>query len=683
VRTIRRSYFGAFTLLTAMALLCVLAGSSTAAVGDTTRVSVASDGTEANSFSLGARISDDGRYVAFTSVASNLVPGDTNNRVDAFVRDLQTGTNERVSVDSSGNQANDHTNDVRISADGRYIVFLSSASNLVAGDTNGQPDVFVRDRQTQTTERVSVDSSGNQRDDESSIDVGGISADGRFVVFPSSASNLVENDTNGVQDTFIRDRQTQSTERVSVASDGTEANGASYFSPSISSNGRFVTFASEASNLVSGDTNGVQDTFVRDRDADEDEVFDEVNEPGAVSTERVSVASDGTEANGWNSFSDISADGRFVVFSSSASNLVPGDFGADDVFVHDRQTGANHRVSLAGCATQADSFSFESSISPDGRYVAFTSFASNLVSGDTNNTNDVFVRDLHTGTTERVSVDSSGNQANDASWTSRNARSVSTDGRVAFYSYANNLVTDDTNNQPDIFLHELQTGTTQPNDDIAPTTDACAITNGGATYEPDTWTNQDVQLSFSAQDNEDGSGVKDIRFSATGAQSIPGTVYNTYNSPVIKAEGTTTISYFATDNEGNQESPAKTFTVKLDKTPPAVSSTSPPNNATGVAATANISATFTESGSGIDLGTFSSSTFQVVQLKPKGNVPVSSGTFSLNEGTQGSQTVTFDPESSLAKGAYRVTITGVADNAGNALANDYTWQFATAGPPKR
>ena len=295
-------------------------------------------------------------------------------------------------------------------------------------------------------------------------------------------------------------------------------------------------------------------------------------------------------------------------------------------------------MNLADCATQASGGS-NPTLSADGRYVAFISF-------DSNDVTNILVRDMHTGTTERVSVDSSGNPGNDFTfWPS-----ISADGRyVAFGSRASNLVENDTNNTFDVFVHDRQTGTTQPNDDIAPTTTVCGHTDG-------TWTNQNVQLTFSAQDNEDGSGVKDIRFSATGAQSIPETVYNTYDSPVINAEGTTTISYFATDNAGNQESPAKTLTVKVDKTPPKVSSTSPLNNATGVAATAKISATFSESGSGIDPDSLTNSTFKVVQVKPTGNVRVS-GTLRYDGGTQ---TATFTPSSSLARGVYRATLkTGV------------------------
>jgi methionine-rich copper-binding protein CopC len=182
-------------------------------------------------------------------------------------------------------------------------------------------------------------------------------------------------------------------------------------------------------------------------------------------------------------------------------------------------------------------------------------------------------------------------------------------------------------------------------------------------------------VSFSAQDDEGGSGAKEILYSATGAQSMATTIYNAINSPIINTEGTTTVGYFANDDAGNQESPAKTLVVKIDRTPPTVSSTSPSNNATGVAATAKISATFSENGSGIYPDSVNVS---VVQVKRTGNVPVS-GALSYDES---SKKVTFTPSRNLAKGAYRASVS-VWDKVGNAPTDDYTWQFATAGPSKK
>jgi flagellin-like hook-associated protein FlgL len=198
--------------------------------------------------------------VVFSSIASNLVAGDTNGQLDVFVHDRQTGTTTRVSVDSSGNEANGDNWNGSISGDGRYVVIESSATNLATGDTNGVDDIFVHDRQTGTTTRVSVDSSGleaNAGSDSSSV-----SGDGRYVAFRSTATNLVAGDTNGVDDVFVHDRQTGQTTRISVDNSGAEGNGTSGFGTDISADGQYVAFRSTASNLVAGDTNGVDDVFV-------------------------------------------------------------------------------------------------------------------------------------------------------------------------------------------------------------------------------------------------------------------------------------------------------------------------------------------------------------------------------------------------------------------------------------
>ena len=226
-----------------------------------TRVSVDSAGNQANSDSSGASISPDGRFVAFKSYASNLVPGDTNDTDDIFVRDTLTNTTTHVSVDSAGNQANSDSFTPSISADGRFVAFTSNASNLVPGDTNYKDDIFLRDTLTNTTTRVSVDSAGNQGNNASGNP--SISADGRFVAFTTNAFNLVPGGTNISRDIFVRDTLTNTTTRVSVDSAGNQGNIFSS-SPSISADGRFVAFISDASNIVPGDTNNSYDIFVAD-----------------------------------------------------------------------------------------------------------------------------------------------------------------------------------------------------------------------------------------------------------------------------------------------------------------------------------------------------------------------------------------------------------------------------------
>jgi tricorn protease-like protein len=401
----------------------------------TSRVSVASDGTQADGSSFLPSISADGRYITFYSEASNLVPGDTNGMADIFVHDRQTGETSRVSVASDGTQGNNHSFASSFSADARYVVFHSQASNLIPGDTNGTIDVFVRDRQTEQTSRISIASSGTQGIGDSEYP--SISADGRYIAFQSEANNLVPGDTNNALDIFIHDRQTGQTNRVSLASNGMQADDNSYL-PSISAGGRYVTFLSLASNLVPGDTNGSGDIFVHDQQTGQ--------------TSRISVTSDGSQSNNYSSWPAMSADGRYVSFWSEANNLVPGDTNnSRDVFVYDRQIGQTNRVSVASDGTQGNDHSLSYRISADGRYVVFGSAATNLVPDDTNGQADIFIHDQQTGQTSRVSIASDGTQANNHSYWS----SISVDGRyIAFHSDASNLVTGDTNNVGDIFVHD-------------------------------------------------------------------------------------------------------------------------------------------------------------------------------------------------------------------------------------
>jgi hypothetical protein len=428
--------------------LAVLLG-STAWGQVTQRMSVSTGGVEGDNNSIFAAtpsaryISNDGRFVAFTSDATNLVPGDTNQRSDVFVHDRLTGTTECVSVTPSGTPGDLDSYNVSISADGRFVAFTSAADDLVPNDTNATQDIFVRDRQLGTTERVSVASNGAQGT-SGGDSVPSISADGNLVAFGSFSDNLVAGDTNGTWDVFVRDRQMGTTERVSVDSNGVEANDISY-GPAISADGRFVAFPSKATNLVLGDANGKCDVFVHDR------------QTGA--TERVSVATGGAEGDDHSGLEvneqtgiAISGDGRYVAFGSTATNLVAGDTNQlVDVFVHDRATGVTERVSVGPGGVEANERSSAPSLDDSGRFVGMYSYASNFVNGDTNVDGDVFVRDLSNGTIERVSVATDGTEGNLQSF----GPSVSSDGRfVAFGSSATTLVNGDTNGFGDTFIRD-------------------------------------------------------------------------------------------------------------------------------------------------------------------------------------------------------------------------------------
>ena len=399
----------------------------------TERVNVASGGTEADGMTLDASMSADGRFVAFISAATNLVPDDTNGMTDIFVRDRWTETTTRVSVASDGTECNYGAFGPDISADGRYVTFVSEATDLVAGDTNAVADIFVHDRHTGATTRVSVAGDGTEADDESYFGVS-ISANGRYVAFSSAATNLVAGDTNDIGDVFVHDCWTGGTERISVSTAADEGDSLST-EPSISADGRHVAFQSHAGNLVGGDTNGVQDIFVHDRIL------------GA--TGRVSVDGFGTQGNNTSTTPSISAGGQYVAFVSYASNLVDGDGNGEvDVFVHNRTTAATERVSVGSGGTEGNGASDNRSISADGRYVTFESEAANLVADDTNGMHDVFVHDRQTGMTRRVSIAYDGSEGLGAS----GQAAISTDGRhVAFAANSPNLVPDDDKGQWDIF----------------------------------------------------------------------------------------------------------------------------------------------------------------------------------------------------------------------------------------
>lgn len=432
--------------------------------GATTQVSLTSSSALANGLSYNPSISADGRFVAFSSFATNLSVNDTNEDQDIFVRDRKLGTTTRVSLSSDGVPAERGSASPAISGDGRWIAFVSGATTLVPNDTNGSADIFVYERTTATVSRVSLSSSGGQANASSTAPA--ISADGRIVVFQSLASNLVRGDTNGSldplvnrYDVFIHDRQSGATRRINIDSKSRQVAGDSG-SPAVSADGRVIAFDSSASKLAPGDENGSRDVFIRDRRAASTTlasiaaVFSQTA-PGVNATgPRFPVPGNGPGTR------VISSTGRYVAFWSNASTLVKGDTnGVADIFLRDRHAGKTRRVSVDTRAIQANGDSSDPTVSGDGRYVAFSSFASNLVADDTNRTQDIFVRDTGTHTTSRVSVGSDGSQGLGGS----GQPSISNHGRyIAFVSAASNFAV---GGNPDIglvYVRDRRLGTTTP-----------------------------------------------------------------------------------------------------------------------------------------------------------------------------------------------------------------------------
>jgi Tol biopolymer transport system component len=389
------------------------------------RVSVAANGAGANHVSDDATISRDGRYVAYWSIASNLVRGDTNGRNDVFVHDRWTRRTQRVSVASGGRQTSgdDIGHPPALSGNARYVAFESEAPELVPGDTNNARDIFVHDRWNRTTVRVSVSSRGVQANGlswEPSISAdgryvtyesfasnlvdgdadanGGIfrydrathrttfiavgtnaaqSADGRYIGFVSTAVNLVPGDTNGKADTFVYDTLTRRMSRVSAAKDGTQGNGDSDLRPKLTPNGRWVTFASLASNLVAGDTNGNADVFVVDRWT---RAVTRISPPGPGPYRKGSAAR-------WPSISD---NGRYVSYGFVIPGPDPFYLATTNVYLYDRWSRRTTRVSVT-LDGDANALASKPAMDATGRYVSYVSFSDLITPNDTNNVSDIFV----------------------------------------------------------------------------------------------------------------------------------------------------------------------------------------------------------------------------------------------------------------------------------------------------
>lgn len=397
---------------------------------------------EANEQSAAPRISADGTAVVFESLASNLVDGDANNASDVFRVLLATGALECASLNAGGVPGNAMSWAASVSGDGRRVAFTSDATDLVPPDGNAASDVFVRSWAQHSLYRASVGPGAVEANAFSRWP--DFADDGRWLVFVSFATNLIPADTNAVADVFLYEARSAEVTRVSLPSTGEQRATASG-EGRVSGDGSVVVFSSAASDMTPDDTNRQPDIFVNFRKQGR--------------TRRVSVSSAGAQANGHSSAPAISADGRVVAFESWASNLVPDDTNdAPDVFVHELATGRTTRVSVRTDGGQAAGHSRMPALSADGRIVAFHSFAENLVECDDNYMSDVFVHERETGTTSRVSVSSAGDQANKDS----EMADITADGRlVVFQSVADNLVMRDTNRKQDIFLHDRKTGATR------------------------------------------------------------------------------------------------------------------------------------------------------------------------------------------------------------------------------
>ncbi len=417
--------------------------------GTLERVNVSSSGAQADlDYLLGydthkAEATPDGRYVCFSSPASTLVGGDTNGRYDVFVRDRVTGTTTMVSVSDSEEPSPVDSAASDITADGRKVVFQAGWEGFVSGDNNGVDDIFVRDLTARTTTRPIVAFGGGEPNADSfSPD---ITPDGRYIAFGSQATNLVATDTNAQRDIFVRDLTAGTTTLVSVSSDEAQSDGYSR-AAHISNDGRYVAFASDATNLVDGDTNVSTDVFVRDL--------------VAGTTTRVDVDSVGGEAaNGVTSDSiSMSGDGRYVTFGS-LEQLVNSDTNSTgDVYIRDLQSSETTLGSVGEGGVIGDSYSVGGELSPDGEHVVFVSAASNFVAGNTTPAKpDVFVRDIQSGEVVLASVTGSGTGGNAYS----DYAKVGDDGKwVLFESGATDLVSGDTNGKRDVFMAQAWSGTT-------------------------------------------------------------------------------------------------------------------------------------------------------------------------------------------------------------------------------
>jgi len=424
-----------------------------------TRASVSTGGVEANGASTKSSISADGVQVTFASSATNLVTGDTNLAKDIFLHNRLDDTTILVSSGVSSTQSNGDSDAPVISSDGKWVVFHSYATNLTSdADTNDAADIFRYEISTGTMTRISNVTAGGNANGHSFDPV--IDENGDYIVFQTDASDLFASDTNAKTDIVMYDVTLDSISQISKDTLDAPTDGNS-MNPAVSADGRRIAYSSVATNVVASDTNGYSDIFYYNVDTD--------------TTILVSKANSGTQGNERSYFPTISANGRYVAFESDATNLLASSADTNlvgDVFVYDTVTNTISRVSVASGGTQSNGSSGGSvdypniSLSEDGTYVVFRSAATNLVASDTNGYIDVFMHDRQSNITTRVSENLDGTQFNHVSYYPVITR---TGTFIAFYSYATNAVTNDTNGFGDVFVYEKDAVLATPTPTATPT----------------------------------------------------------------------------------------------------------------------------------------------------------------------------------------------------------------------
>lgn len=520
-------------VLAAVTLLLGAISGSAMGLATIERASVTSFGAQGNYYSEHPSLSPDGRWVAFQSFSTDLVSGDANGTFDAFLKDMDSGILERVSTTSAGVEGNSASTRPVVSTDGRFVAFESTSTNLVPPDTNGSRDIFVKDTGDENIQLISSSSAGAPATGSSSSPA--ITPSGRYIAFSSLAANLVDGDTNGQADIFIKDRETGATSRLNTGGDGVQSNGGAA-NPVLSADGRFVAFETSATNLrTGGDNNSAWDIYLKDSSTNQ--------------TELISVAFDGSLATGESRAPSISSDGRFVAFESDANTVVtPDTTGYTDIFVRDRQNGATVRVSTNAGGTPANGNSRAPSISSDGRYVAFSSVASNLAGTNSSFHSKIYVKDIQTGAIIRLSNNIAGALPDNHSYET----DISDFGDyVAFHSDATNLITPgtDTNNYADVYRARV---------DNAPPLTTTLLWPDGITDGANGWFVSSRTLEL--RSNE--SGVTHYQWNSTLDAG-----WQQYFTPIPAPAGTHTIYFRSVDTANNTED-AKSLTVKTDPTNP-------------------------------------------------------------------------------------------------------------------